>query len=279
MTKYWSTVRNRDLGYALRSAMEQAGLSGKQSATLLGWSESRVSRFMTGHLSATEVEVAGMAAVFGVIGVERDRLLRLAREQTLSRWDHPEQLRALARLQNDAVRITEFAALTLPPLVQTEAYARSVLLRSVMIQPSEVEGLVSDRMAVQGALAGDRAPLYVVYVHEGALRLPVGGQQTMAAQLDHLLRLDARANVSVRVIPISVGAHSGLAGSCCLMEFAKYDPVVFVGQETAGSFLEEPDEVAVYTKVMSSLAAVALGEHESDQLIHRLAVDLYGARG
>jgi transcriptional regulator with XRE-family HTH domain len=279
VTKYWSTVRSRDLGYALRSAMEQAGLSGKESAILLGWSESRVSRLLTGNLSATEVEVAVMAAVFGVTGVERDRLLRLVREQTLSRWDHPEQLRALAHHQNEAIRITEFAALTVPPLVQTEDYARSVLLRSVMIQPSVAEDLVSDRMADQGALAGDQAPPYVAYVHEGALRLPVGGPQIMSAQLQHLLRLDTRVNVSVRVIPMSVGAHSGLAGSCCLMEFAKYDPVVFVGQETAGYFLEEPDDVTVYAKVMSSLAAVALGEQESGELISRLAADLYGARG
>jgi hypothetical protein len=259
--------------------MEQAGLSGKQSANLLGWSESRISRFLTGHLSATEVEVAVMAAVFGVIGAERDRLLRLAREQTPLRWDHPEQLRALAHLQNEAVRITEFAALTIPTLAQTEDYARSVLLRSVMIQPSVAEDMVSARMADQGALAGEKAPQYVAYVHEGALRLPVGGPQVMSAQLDQLLRLDTRTNVSVRVIPMSVGPHSGLAGSCCLMEFAKYDPAVFVEQETAGYFLEEPDEVAVYAKVMSSLAAVALGEHESGQLIHRLAIDLYGARG
>ena len=46
MAEERSTVRTRELGYALRSAMEQAGLSGKQTATLLDWSESRVSRFL-----------------------------------------------------------------------------------------------------------------------------------------------------------------------------------------------------------------------------------------
>jgi predicted XRE-type DNA-binding protein len=80
-----STVRSRQLGYALRSAMERAGLTGKRTANLLDWSESRVSRFLTGKLAATEVEVSAMAAVFGVTGAERDRLLHLTRAQTLTR--------------------------------------------------------------------------------------------------------------------------------------------------------------------------------------------------
>jgi hypothetical protein len=101
----------------------------------------------------------------------------------------------------------------------------------------------------------------------------------MSAQLRHLLRMDTRACVSVRVIPMSAGAHSGLGGSSAVMEFSEHDEVVFVGQETAGYFLEEPGEVAVYTKIMASLAAVVLGKRESRELIHRLAVDLYGGGG
>jgi transcriptional regulator with XRE-family HTH domain len=77
VTEERSTVRSRELGYALREAMESAGLTGKRTARVLDWSESRVSRFLTGKLDATEVEVSALAAVFGVTGAERDRLLRL----------------------------------------------------------------------------------------------------------------------------------------------------------------------------------------------------------
>lgn len=98
----------------------------------------------------------------------------------------------------------------------------------------------------------------------------------MSHQLHHLVRMGVRPYVAVRVIPISAGAHAGLAGSCCLMEFADFSPVVAVELEAAGYFLEEPAEVAVYEKIMSSLTAVALGTQESTQLIGTLAVDLYG---
>jgi predicted XRE-type DNA-binding protein len=276
VTEERSTVRSRQLGYALRSAMEQAGLTGKRTGNLLDWSESRVSRFLTGKLAATEVEVSAMAAVFGVTGAERDRLLHLTREQALTRWEHPEQWRTLADHQARAVRITEFSALTVPALLQTADYARSVLSRSVMIQPDVVEEFVVGQMACQGALDRDQPPQYLVFVHEAALRLPVGSRQTMSAQLHDLLRVGVRSHIAVRVIPASAGAHAGLAGSCCLMEFADFGPVVFAEQETAGYFLEEPAGIAVYERIFSSLTAVALGKNESNQLIGKLAVDLYG---
>jgi transcriptional regulator with XRE-family HTH domain len=276
VTEERSTVRSRQLGYALRSAMEQAGLTGKGTANRLDWSESRVSRFLTGKLAATEVEVSAMAAVFGVTGAERDRLLHLTREQTLTRWGHPEQLRTLADHQSKALRITEFAALTVPALLQTADYARSVLSRSVTIQPDAVEALVAGRVAYRGVLNRDQPPQYLAFVHEAALRLPVGSPQTMSAQLHDLLRVGVRSHIAIRVIPTSAGAHAGLAGSCCLMEFSDFAPVVFAEQETAGYFLEEPAGVAVYERIFSSLTAVALGKNESNQLIGKLAVDLYG---
>jgi len=166
--------------------------------------------------------------------------------------------------------------LTVPVLLQTADYARSVLSRSAMIQPDVVEAFVAGRMASQRVLNSGQPPQYLVFVHEAALRLPVGSRQTMSAQLHDLLRGSVRPHIAVRVIPTSAGAHAGLAGSCTLMEFTDFGPVVFAQQETAGYFLEEPAGVAVYKRIFSSLTAVTLGKNESNQLIGRLAVDLYG---
>ena len=49
-------------------AMEQAELNGKRLADLLDWSESRVSRLLTGRRGGTGVEVAQILAVCGVTG-------------------------------------------------------------------------------------------------------------------------------------------------------------------------------------------------------------------
>ncbi len=81
--------------------MEHRGLNGKRTAMVLGWSESKVSRLLTGQLNLPEIDIASFLAVCHVIGDERDRLLRLSRDQETPGWlqQHgskmPEQLQTL----------------------------------------------------------------------------------------------------------------------------------------------------------------------------------------
>jgi transcriptional regulator with XRE-family HTH domain len=75
------TVRSRELGDGLRQAMHQAGLNGKQTAYLLGWSPSWVSRLLSGKRGSTELDIAAFLGVCRVKGPERDRLLALCQEQ------------------------------------------------------------------------------------------------------------------------------------------------------------------------------------------------------
>lgn len=270
-----STVRSRELGNALRLAMERSNFSGKRLAELLGWSESRISRFLTGRLGATEVEVSAMLALLGVIGDQRDQLLQLTREQGQLGWSRAEQARALAEHQRKAVRIADFHAAFVPFLLQTENYARSVVSRMVNVPFDSIEQHVSERMADQVVFTRGQPPYCVFYIHELALHLPIGGYEVMSEQLHHLLRMAVRSYVNIRVIPAAVGAHAGLAGSCCLMEFADFDPVVYLDEEIAGHFMEEPEEIAAYQKVFAALSAIALDQTTSKDLIAALASEHY----
>jgi plasmid maintenance system antidote protein VapI len=75
-----TTIRSRELGDALRSAMEDANLSGRHAAHVLGWSETKVSRMLTGRQPVTDTDVASLLALCMVKGEEKERLLKLARE-------------------------------------------------------------------------------------------------------------------------------------------------------------------------------------------------------
>ena len=97
----------------------------------------------------------------------------------------------------------------------------------------------------------------------------------MSEQLHHLLRMSVRAYIKIRIIPAAVGAHAGLAGSCTLMEFADFDPVVYLDEEVGGHFLEEPDEISAYQRVFAGLAAIALDESASKKVIASLAEEHY----
>ncbi|HEX3778743.1 MAG TPA: helix-turn-helix transcriptional regulator [Pseudonocardiaceae bacterium] len=274
-----STVRSRQLGDALRSAMDNAKLTGKHTAYLLGWSESRISRFFTGKLSATEIEVSALLALYGVIGSERDRLMELVRRPATLGWTPPEAVRTLTDHQRKATRITEAHTATVPLLLQTESYARAIVSRMVTAPTDGEEHFLALRLARQQVFTIAHPPQCTFYIHELALHLPVGGLRVMSEELHHLLRMSVRPCITIRLIPTAVGAHAALAGACGLMEFPDIHPVAYLETEAAGYFLEEPAEVSRYQNVLTAPAAVALDPIQTKAVINRLAVGQYGSAG
>jgi transcriptional regulator with XRE-family HTH domain len=277
VTEERSSVRSRQLGDALRSAMANAGFNGKRTADLLGWSESRISRFLSGKLPATEVEVSALLALYGVTGSERDRLLELTRHPSTIGWTPPEAARTLIDHQRKAIRITEAHTGTIPLLLQTENYARAIVSRMVNAPTDGSERFLTDRLTHQHLLTIAHPPQLTFYIHELVLHLPVGGPRVMSEQVHHLLRMSVRSHLTIRVVPTAIGAHAALAGTCGLMEFADIGPVVYLETEAAGYFLEESAEISMYQNVFTALAAVALDPTQTRAVISRLAVDRYGS--
>lgn len=281
MTDSRTTIRSREIGDALRLAMERVGLNGKRTASLLGWSESRVSRMLTGRLAATSDDLSAMLAVLLVTGEERERLMRLNRDQGKLGWlqNHdsriPEQLKTLVDNENKAVQVTDFEPIVIPGLLQTGDYAQSLLERSAVLPPNEIQTFVAARLGRQSIFSRDDRPNFTFYIHEFALRLPVGSRAIMSDQLHELLRTGVRRYIGIRVVPASFGAHAGIAGSCRLMEFAELKPVVYVDEQTASHFLEQRSDIDTYRKIFAALDRCALDERQSNDLIARLAVELY----
>jgi len=282
MTGQISTIRSRELGDALRHAMERANLSGKHAAHLLDWTETKVSRMLTGRQPVKESDVAALLALCQVTGDERERLLSLAREYNQRGWlqQHdsrlPEQLRTLINHENQATAIFQFDALRIPGLLQTRDYAKAFIERAITLEQDKVAALVDARMRRQTLFSHDHRPDFTFYLHEFALRLPVCCSEVMSEQLHLLLRMSVRRYITVRVIPAAKGAIPALDGSCRLMEFEDLRPVVYVEEQTAGNFMEDPATVVAYRKIFSALADCALEEEESRERIADLAIDLYG---
>ncbi len=275
------TIRSRELGDGLRQAMEQAGLTGKQAAQMLSWSPSFVSLLLSGKRGASEVDIAAFLGVCRAKGPERDRLLALCREQDNPGWfqQHgsrlPKQLVTLIDHENKAVAISVFEATLVPGLLQTGEYARAVISRIANVPPGEVDDRVAARLARQSLFSRDRPARFAFYLHESVLRTPVGGPAVMAEQLRHLQRMSERSYLTVRVVPVALGAHAAMAGAFWLMEFAEFKPVAYLESETSSVFLEKPEEIRAYRNILGALADTALGEGQSRELIAALATGLY----
>ena len=106
-----------------------------------------------------------------------------------------------------------------------------------------------------------------IFMHEQALRLPVGDSGVMAEQLHHLLRLSVRPYLTIRLIPTAFGPHAGLAGDFDLLTFKKIPPIVYVESEGANVFLEDQPSVGLYDTVVTSLGRTALDESQTRKLI------------
>jgi transcriptional regulator with XRE-family HTH domain len=278
------TIRSRELGEGLRRAMVRAGLDQKSAAEKLGWSQSRVSRLLSGKRGGTEVDVSAFLAVVQVTGAERERLLGFCREQNTPGWlqQHgsrlPRQVRTLIDHENKAVTIDAFEPTLVPGLLQTTDYARALIREGGMIPPEEIEDRVAARLGRQGLFGRERPARFSFFIHEFVLRLPVGGPAVMAEQLQHLLRKATRPYLSLRVVPAARGGYAAVTGAFELMEFAEFRPVVYLESETTTLFLEKPEEIATYRRMLALLAQTALGERESTELIATLATDLYADR-
>jgi transcriptional regulator with XRE-family HTH domain len=278
------TIRSRELGEELRRVLEQAGLTGQQAAHLLGCSPSWVSRLLSGRRGGSEVDVAAFLGVCRVKSPERDRLLALCQEQNTPGWlqQHgtrlPKQLVTLIDHENKAVAIDDFQAIVVPGLLQTVEYAHALISRSGNVPTEEVDDRVAARLARQSLFSRDRRARFTFYVHEFVLRTPVGGPAVMSDQLHHLLRMSVRPYVTLRVVSASLGAHAAMAGSFTFMEFAEFRPVTYLESTTSSLFLERREETAAYRSILAALAATALGDEESRELIATLATELYADR-
>lgn len=273
-------MRARELGDAIRRAMKQAGIKSADVARHLGWSDSRISRLLSGKRGGSTADVISVLSVCGVSGDERERLIALSREHEEPNWFQLNpRIRTLLRYENKATAIREFEFNLIPGLLQTEGYTRALMAAAVWLTPHEVEERVLARMGRQRLLRRPDPPALTCYVHEFALRLPVGGPAVMSEQMHKLLRLAVRPYLTLRVVPAACGALAAVHGAFRLMEFREMNPLVYLDTHTSSVYLETADELRVYRSILARLQDAALDEAESREVIAALAVELYADGG
>lgn len=272
-----STARTRELGSELRRVRENARYSGKELATKLGWSQSKVSRMETGSRTISEVDAATYLAYCGVAGDELNRILELtsachdeywlqARGQRLA-----DELHSLIVQETTAQVITYYEPMVIPGLLQTEDYARALFHECDLLPAEAIEPLVRTRMERQRLLRRQYPPKVTFYVHENALRMQVGDTRTMQEQLLHMLLVCAATECRLRVISTSVGARTSMIGQFTWMAHSEHNPVIYVEHLTTSLFLECRDDMVAYRRQLDRLNVLALDEGQSREVIASVA--------
>jgi transcriptional regulator with XRE-family HTH domain len=274
MQDHEPTIRSRALGNRLRKVMTAADFSGKQLADRLGWAQSTLSRLLAGKHFAQEADIAALLAVCGIIGEERRSLLRLARDAHILGSTVPRWLDTYAEHEADARRITEFQCVVVPEILQTEDYARTQLTAAGHLD-TVVEHEVRARQDRAALFNRGIPPRFDYVIHEWLLRAPVGNRDIMSDQLHHLLRLSVRPFLTLRILPISAGAHAGQTGPFQLLDFSGFAPVVRRADEHFDMYMEEPEEVLTYRNIITRLTSTALDADQSRILITEVVTTLW----
>lgn len=279
------TVRRRELGALLRKLRKDKDLTVDQVTTYLECSASKISRIETGQRGATPRDVRDLCDLYGVTDqAERERLMGLAREGKQQGWwqsyDLPFGTPMYVGLEAEAVRIKDYDSAVIPGLLQSADYLRA-LHDDPLPEPTDreltpelVERRVEARLIRQQLLTRRQPPPleFWAIMDEAALHRLIGGPAVMGAQLKRVVEAMQLPNVTVQVIPYSIGPHPALNSTFNILEFSSAAPHLVYSEGLAGFiFMEREEDVERYNEVFRHLADIALTPDQSANLMIRLA--------
>jgi len=235
------------LGAQLRRLREARGISTEEAGYAIRGSHSKISRMELGRVGFKERDVADLLTLYGVTDPEeRAPLLELAREANTPGWWHrygdvlPNWFEPYLGLEEAASLIRAYEVQFVPGLLQSEEYARSVvLLGHSDAAEEEVERRVQVRLTRQQRFTEPGAPTLWAVLDESVLRRRIGSREVMRGQVEHLIEMCE--------LPI---AEPGLSD------------VVFIEQLTSALYLDKPTDVDTYMRTMNNLCVTA---HRPDE--------------
>lgn len=271
-------LRQIGLGVQLRKAREEAGMTTRVVAANLGLSPSSVNRNELGSRIPKRDEVSALCGLYGVTGEDKEALLeRVSQPAQSAAWLAtgyvPDQLASLMVLEQEATIITYVEVALMPGLVQTADYARLVF-DGLVGEDTDLEKQVTTRLGRQSLLSRPRGPKVVMFIEEGALNRTLGSSRVLRDQLEQLLLLQRRDNISIRVVPFNAPAYPANGGPFSLYELPDRTTYAFLESQLLGVFVTEPTEAKPFVEVCQSLDTRALDEESSSALIKKTAEGL-----
>lgn len=280
-------VARRRLRHALRAARDEAGMTQEQAADGLEWSLSKLIRIESGSVGVTVTDVKAILALYRVDDPDVvNRLVSMARVSRRRPWwfEHREDLPAgyatYLGLEEEASALYFFQPIAIPGILQTNAYAGSILGSSAGSELTEAERArraALRRMRQERLLTGDNRPVIDAVLDEAVLRRIAGSADIMRDQLRHLLDLAAQPQITLRVLPFSAGFVSTVSGPFIVLEFPDSPDADAVYVESAlmiAQVMDRSDGVPPYRRAFTQLASISLTPDESRDHIGRIAHEL-----
>lgn len=268
-----NTPRARSLAAVLRDVQKRSGLSERDVARRIGVSNQTVNRWVNGVVTPNSEYVSAFLAVVGVVEEERERIMSLARAPE-SDWlvSGPAglnpQLASVMEYERDATAITVWSPALIPGLLQTGDYARAVISRSFAdLGEQETESMVMVRNYRREALLRRNPVTLTALVGLPALLGGVGGHDAMVDQLNHVLDMAKRDNITVQAVDLGGDWSPALVGQFVIYETRTVPPTVYLEHYRSGAFLVDEEDVLAFQAAAEQIRREAMSPDRTAGLI------------
>jgi transcriptional regulator with XRE-family HTH domain len=261
------TVLRIVLGTQLRRLREASGITREAAGDAIRASHAKISRLELGRVGFKERDIVDLLTLYGVTAPgEREEFLGLARRANARGWWHqhgnllPSWFEMYLGLEQAASVIRTYQVQFVPGLLQSEEYARSVILVGHQDESADdIDRRVRLRMTRQKMLTEPGAPQLWAVIDEAALSRPFGSPRVMREQLEYLLEMTTLPNVTVQVLPFDFGIHAAAGGPFTILRFAEADlpDIVYLEQLNSAVYLDKRNEVEDYLAVMERVSVQA----------------------
>ncbi len=180
-------------------------------------------------------------------------------------------------LEEAATLIRVYEVQFVPGLLQTEEYARAVVMQgSPGLSPEEVDNRVNVRLGRQRRFSKENAPRLWAIVDEAALRRPMGGRDVLAGQVKRLMEAVSEPNITLQVMPFKYGGHGAEGGAFTIMRFPEADlpDMVYMEYLTGAHYIDKPEEVEVYAAVMERLSVAGTSPEKTRDILADILKEL-----
>ncbi|HEX3589752.1 MAG TPA: helix-turn-helix transcriptional regulator [Pseudonocardiaceae bacterium] len=279
------TSQLRKLRTELRQQRDARGLTQREVAEALDWSPSKLIRIERGPVGISVTDVRALLQHYSVTDRQQvDALVGLARASKKPAWWHqyrdfykPQFLTFLG-LEGSSVRIRQYQGLVVPGLLQHPDYVRALFEPYGYDEDRIARGL--DVRTTRQELLDTGGPELFFLLDESVLHRIVGSPDVMRTQLGRLVELAALPDVSIRVVPFSVGVHRGMKGSFAIFELSddQDDYALQLEQPYEDRLIQDTsEETREYVNIFHDLERVALSPARSTALVEQVMASMGGA--
>lgn len=250
------TVRSIRLGKTLRRLRQDAGLDlPAEAAHQLGWSRAKLDRIEAGITIPKPADLAAALSLYGADAAAFATLDQLRTDAKKRGWYSAFAdvwNTGYAALEDGASEVFELQTNLIPGLLQTAEYARAVITAANKKRsPEWIDRAVQARMNRKELLRRETNPARLrCIIDECAFRRVVGDGIVMKSQISYLWEMAQHPNVTVQILPLTVGAYAAMDNAYIRLTFppdAELEPVVFAEGLWGAVYLESPADLARFT--------------------------------